>query len=586
MRSRSSWLSCLLCALAVLAASIALPTPSYAKGSLQITPSDGVERSYSAWKLLAGNVRGGGSSSRTLSDVGFTDAITSDGWQQIGVPSESVQTAQDVADWLAQNETPAIANEIDWQVSASGAKPDVANVTAGSSSDSSAASSNPNAIQFNDLDDGYWLVSSADSSPILVLVGGGTTVKVTEKAEAPTLTKQVRTDGDWSDFAIAGNDLDPQYRLVGTLPKNYDSFPSYHYKFDDTAAAGLTINASSVKVVAESADGATVQDLTDQAKVTAAGSNLTVEFADLKAEKCLPQLGDYKKIVVTYTAHLGASAGIGLSNKNTNDATLTYTRKPTPSASKQAAYDSATVKGTTAGTTAAPVVKRAAFRARKGGWSVRAAAGSSDATSKRQQCEVATWAIRLKKVSSTNNAALVKAGFTVQDAQGLYINTDGTASKDQTSASVWRTGDDGTVVIANLPNGDFTLKEVEVPDGYKAAPDTTVTIKGSQSDLDASTNDAQITHVDSGSGMVDVTVKDDPNGSGFTPGASSGGAGASASSPLAKAAKLVGGAMPKTGDPTSMGIAVLLLAMGACAITMAVLMTRKGRKRNDNGQGE
>lgn len=36
-----------------------MPLQALAQGALTIVPSDGVSRDYSAWRVLAGNVRGG-----------------------------------------------------------------------------------------------------------------------------------------------------------------------------------------------------------------------------------------------------------------------------------------------------------------------------------------------------------------------------------------------------------------------------------------------------------------------------------------------------------------------------------------------
>jgi len=126
--------------------------------------------------------------------------------------------------------------------------------------------------------------------------------------------KQVRSDGDWSDFAAAGNDIDPEYRLVGTLPKSYDSFPVYHYEFDDVMDQSFTLDKSSIKVVAASADGKTMKDLTSIAEITLSGQMLTVNFADLK--KGLPEIGEFRTITATYTAHLNMLATAGLAHEN------------------------------------------------------------------------------------------------------------------------------------------------------------------------------------------------------------------------------------------------------------------------------
>lgn len=39
---------------------LCVPVSAYAKGTLELNASDGVARSYSAYKLLDGNVSGGG----------------------------------------------------------------------------------------------------------------------------------------------------------------------------------------------------------------------------------------------------------------------------------------------------------------------------------------------------------------------------------------------------------------------------------------------------------------------------------------------------------------------------------------------
>ena len=518
-----------------------MPVSAYAKGTLELNASDGVSRSYSAYKILDGTVSGGGTS-QTLSDVSYTDAMPATSWQELGAPAG---TAQDVAEWLSSNETSSLANEIDWKVAASGVAADKTDITTGET----------------ELDDGYWLIDSADSSPVLVLVGGKATTKVTEKAEAPVLTKQVRTDGNWSDFAVAGNDMDPEYRLVGTLPKTYDSFPAYHYEFDDVMDESFTVDQSSVKVVTASADGATTKDLTSEAEITLSGQKLTVSFADLK--KALPELDEYHAITVTYTAHLNTLATSGLAHENENEATLTYTRKPTKTVSDVAASEGVATSTVHAAKTTLSHLPH-----------FLAAASTTDATSERQQAEVATWFVRLTKKDAQNGQELAHAGFTVQDAKGLYINTDSTATEEKTDASIWRTDESGVVTVANLSNGSFTFKEVEVPEGYEAASDVTVTLRGDRKSLKATADDASISGVDSTSGVVNLTIEDSEATK--TPETNGGNAGTT-SQASAKGTRI---GMPDTSDYNRIGIAILLIAVGVVAIFISRALSHKDKQNH------
>lgn len=535
------FLSC-LSILAIILCGLCVPVTAYAQGTLELDASDGVSRSYSAYKILSGTVSGG-DGAQTLSDVGYTKALSSDAWAELGAPSG---TAQDVADWLAANEDAMLANKIDWAVKASGVTAD-ASVQIGE----------------NTLDDGYWLIDSDDSSPVLVLVGGGVTTKVTEKAEAPVLVKQVRSDGDWSDFAVAGNDIDPEYRLVGTLPKTYDSFPVYHYEFDDVMDQSLTLDKSSIKVIAASADGKTTKDLTSIAEITLSGQKLTVNFADLK--KGLPELGEFHTITVTYTVHLNTLVTAGLVHKNENDATLIYTKKPAKAVSDSAqdAIEGIRVSNTHASKAAISHIPH-----------FFAAASTTDTASERQQVEVATWFVRLSKKDAQNGQKLPEAGFTVQNSRGLYINTDSTATEEKTDASIWRTDDKGAVTVANLANGSYTFKEVEVPEGYEAAPDVTVTLQGDRNNLKATADAGSVTDVNSASGVIDLTIED--NETGKMPNSNGGNAGTTTATAASSKGSRAG--MPDTSDYNRIGLAVLLIAIGVVALVVSRAFSHKDKQ--------
>lgn len=59
---------------------------------------------------------------------------------------------------------------------------------------------------------------------------------------------------------------------------------------------------------------------------------------------------------------------------------------------------------------------------------------------------------------------LAGAHFTVKAADGSYLDANGKKSTAQVELT---TGDDGTMTIANLPTGTFTITETQAPEGYQ-----------------------------------------------------------------------------------------------------------------------
>ncbi len=59
---------------------------------------------------------------------------------------------------------------------------------------------------------------------------------------------------------------------------------------------------------------------------------------------------------------------------------------------------------------------------------------------------------------------LAGAHFTVKAADGSYLDANGKKSTAQVDLT---TGDDGTMAIANLPTGTFTITETQAPEGYQ-----------------------------------------------------------------------------------------------------------------------
>lgn len=516
MNARRVGLVAVLVTVTATVCALALPAPvALAEGSLIIEPTDGVERDYQAWHVLAGGVTKDG---RYIYDAAYTNAMPADAWKELGAPADG---AQAVADWLDKNTSPVVANEVSWAIEDSGASADATGTR---------PSDGNGVVAFENLEDGLWLVSSSDSSPVLVLVGGGFTRKVTEKAEEPALQKQVRVDGgEWASSVVASVGASLEYRLVGTLPRNYDAFPTYSYRFDDSCDAAINVDPASVRVELGGAD------ITSAATITCGEGSLSVAFDDLKA--LLPELGTSRTVTVTYSATLAPGATAGLMDTNDNDATLTYPAKPTRGGTTNGASLSASPAGQ---------------------WlKVATSTESATGTTETVRCSVVTWKLKVTKTDAATGNVLAGAGFTIQREDGSYLAEDGTSVSDPSQAYVWRTGDDGTFEFTGAGNETLTVTEVEAPNGYDVAEPFSVTFDGSTSGLTATADGCTLDAVDSASGAVAVTLTDQAKGNA-----------AALESPLG---------LPFTGD-TAVALGTVLLVAG---VGIAVLLIARHVRHGD-----
>lgn len=517
MNARRVGLVAVLVTVMATVCALALPAPvALAEGSLIIEPTDGVERDYQAWHVLAGGVTKDG---RYIYDAAYTNAMPADAWKELGAPADG---AQAVADWLDKNTSPVVANEVSWAIEDSGASADATGTR---------PTDGNGVVAFEKLEDGLWLVSSSDSSPVLVLVGGGATRKVTEKAEQPALQKQVRVNGGaWESVVVAPVGISLEYRLVGTLPRNYDAFPTYSYRFDDSCDAAINVDPASVRVELGGAD------ITSAATITCGEGSLSVAFDDLKA--LLPELGTSRTVTVTYSATLAPGATAGLMDTNDNDATLTYPAKP---------MRGGTTNGASLSASPAGQWLKVATSTRE----------SSTRTTETAQCSVVTWKLKVTKTDAATGNVLAGAGFTIQREDGSYLAEDGTSVSDPSQAYVWRTGDDGTFEFTGAGNETLTVTEVEAPNGYDVAEPFSVTFDGSTSGLTATADGCTLDAVDSASGAVAVTLTDQAKGNA-----------AALESPLG---------LPFTGD-TAVALGTVLLVAG---VGIAVLLIARHVRHGD-----
>lgn len=399
-----------------------------------------------------------------------------------------------------------------------------------------------------------------------------------EKVETPVIEKEVEETYEsgatgWQDVADVQVGESVSFRLTGSLPSNWDEFSSYLYEFHDEIPDGLEADASTVSVALVSSDGeATVSqasstassyahaaacsaasraavlstaadetstDVTSSFEVSLDGGSLQISCDDLKAAAPSASYGD--TVVVTYEATLSPGAATGASGEYTGAACLEYTSKTWTTARGQSLEDSATV---------------------------------------------VTWELSLAKVAEGTGEALEGAVFTVQNADGSYVASDGTLSDSAVELSC---GECGLLSVSGLDSGSYTVEEVAAPDGYDAVGSFTLDLDSDTVadpvtlSASASADFVTLVSADADAGTVSATVEDPESASSVSSGAGTaasegGSSGSQASAPSDDSTS--SGFSPSTGDMIRAGfLALLVVAL------VAVLAARRARKVR-HGEGD
>ncbi len=193
-------------------------------------------------------------------------------------------------------------------------------------------------------------VNDAVSEYILAVLGNQ---EINLKASIPTVDKDIVVGSALNKGDVDGVGDFVQFRLVGTLPKNFADYDTYAYSFHDTLSGGLEYVESDAahplevyvyskyastdgKITVNEADGtkvATGYTTAHPGKEEAADSkcSLEISFADLKtlenAESAPISVEYGYAVVVTYYAKVTEDAVIGDAG-NPNDVHLTYSNNP------------------------------------------------------------------------------------------------------------------------------------------------------------------------------------------------------------------------------------------------------------------
>lgn len=303
--------------------------------------------------------------------------------------------------------------------------------------------------------------TSTATSPIFAIVGA-TGVTVVEKTSIPTVSKAVMDDKDHS--WVTGAKGDPNkaadsamddwvdYKLVGTVASNIDTYSDYKYCFTDVLPKSMTPNFEDVtvkigdKTVKNDSEHGYTKNFSDD-------NVLTVNFKNLK--DCVDVKNNHitvnadSKVTVEYKAKLdstkifdndGKIKGIfdGLVGKaQTNTVKLTYSNNPHSEGTEG-------TEGT--GTT----VEHPAYDY--------------------------TYGIDVTKVGSDDDTKGLKdVQFTLQEKDSdKFIKADGTTTTDK-DAAILTTNNEGKINVVGLDEGTYTLTEVTPAPGYNNSASKGVT---------------------------------------------------------------------------------------------------------------
>ena len=556
LTSRFRELVALLCVLgltlAPMLAKAASASSASARGAATgtLTVSGTVADAYEAYRLFGAEVADGDSGDKVASDIVWASDAVRDAalpvLREAGMDATGA-VAQDVTEWLDADGhmTPSLATGLARAIRATGAEP-VA-ISAGASAE---------------LPSGYWLVvadeeaigvSQAGTAPIFTLVGGAP-VTVAPKAATPEVQKHVLEDSDgaWRKAADATVGDDLYWRLGATIPAGLLGYDTYTVEFADTMSAGLDPArlASSARVYvaagagggldavaveggsvgAEPADG--WKDITSGCDVTvdAAANSVTVRTGDLIAA-----LGGAEKftagarVVVVYSAPLGADANRGAEKGNPNEVYLRYPRSPFSDQGGEGGY------------TRTPIDRATAY----------------------------TWELALTKRASDDQAPLSGAVLRVTDDRGRRLAADGSWAEGDATVT---TGADGRVTMGGVDSGVLMVEEVAAPEGYvgfAGARELILAVEGldvqqvaaARPTLTVSAAEPlRVDEADAASGAAEVTILNSRRPKG----------------PI----EWLGGLLPKTNDG-SLAAAFVLACAGGLLAAASRLFGRRGNRRDE-----
>lgn len=296
------------------------------------------------------------------------------------------------------------------------------------------------------VNQGYYLIvetkkgGNQDVTSLHMLkLAGKKQITVKTKQSVPTLEKEVKEVNDttgeakWQKFAdhdaaTAVKD-DIEFRLTATIPEKLNYFKAYQMKFQDKMDKGLSYSNNAKLFLVNENNDAGVEVNAGLYNVTSSDAqNFTLAIPDIKK---IPQLDQYKKLQVRYTATLNDQAVIGKKG-NKNTAYLQYSSDPNH------------------------------------------AGGGELVNTPEQTVKVFTYEIRILKVDGDNsNKPLNGATFS------LYKKVKEGADTKEVLVEKIEGANQSSFKFKGLDAGEYVLKEDEPPAGYNAIDDIHFNLKAS-----------------------------------------------------------------------------------------------------------
>lgn len=400
---------------------IAMPSVVMAAddGSITITGAkDG--HTFEAYQIFAGKVSG-----NTLSDIKWGSGVSDEGKTKFGDAKEKAKT-------LNNDNSKVFAYEVSGYLT-----------TPAASANTQDASGN---YVISGLEPGYYLVKDKNDSihgqdsytKFILKVVGNATAKV--KNEVPESFKKVKDTNDtegtttnWQDSADWDIGDKVPFQLTGTVANDYKEYKAdYQLVFHDTLSAGLTFDASSIKVY-KNEDTTPIDP--SQYTVTYPATDEHTFDVTIKDVKALD--GTVTKIRVEYEATLNKNAVIG-SEGNPNKMYMDFSNNP------------------------------------------NSTQGGEKGTTPEDKVIVFTYKAIVNKKDSANNP-LTGAEFT------LYKKVNGNY---EPVTKVLATENDGTTfTFTGLDDGEYKLVETKTPENYNTMDEIEFKI---EADHDETSDDPQL----------------------------------------------------------------------------------------------
>lgn len=286
------------------------------------------DHTFVAYQIFSGNQE---ANSSTLTDVEWGSGIKAD---EFLAALKATETS--IADFSSCSTAAEVAKVLGGIISETDAANSVAKLALANIKGNGTALS----TETTELESGYYLivdttsVDNNDDATNAALLQVTSNIEIQQKTDKPSVEKKVQENNKYTeenDYGDKYNDVadynigdSVPFKLIGTIP-NMTHYESYSYTFHDTFSTGLTFN-NDVKVYL-STDKAGTNKVEITSGFTTDNSKtgeFTVSFANLKT---IDNIGNYRYILIEYTATLNENAVIGL-NGNTNTVWLTYSNKP------------------------------------------------------------------------------------------------------------------------------------------------------------------------------------------------------------------------------------------------------------------